>query len=105
MKLSREFSDPCPCCLKTGAAVIDSRPWHSNPAWRRRRRKCPDCGNRWDTIEVPLSLLQDGFLGTRGGGGIHSVVREVELAEKALQRFRSRVVAAIGREVIDDTAA
>lgn len=40
---------PCPKCDHSETKVIDSRPATD---WKRRRRKCQDCGHRFTTHEV-----------------------------------------------------
>lgn len=41
----------CPRC-KTKGRVIKSR---RLPGWRKRRRKCPECGKRWNTYETTIN--------------------------------------------------
>jgi hypothetical protein len=94
--LTIEIGDPCPACLGNGTRVSDSRPYLHNRAWRRRRRYCRTCGHRWSTIEVPIELVEDGLIGMTQGAGIRTLVREVELAQLALDRFQRLAQARIG---------
>jgi hypothetical protein len=91
-----EIGDPCPQCHDNGTRVSDSRPYLHNHAWRRRRRYCRKCGHRWSTIEVPIELVEDGLIGMTQGAGIRTLVREVELAQLALDRFQRLAQARIG---------
>ena len=93
---SELFADPCPYCLANGSRVVDSRPYLSNPAWRRRRRLCDACGERWTTLEVPFKLIADGLIGAADGPGIRSLLREVATARSALDRFEELARGLIG---------
>lgn len=102
---SELLADPCPYCLANGSRVVDSRPYVSNPAWRRRRRICDACLERWTTLEVPMKLVADGLIGTEGGPGLRSLVREVASAQAALDRFQQMVRAMIGAEAAAELQA
>ena len=43
-------------CLHTGNIVVDSRPYQIG---LRRRRKCPHCGERWNTYEIREEEYED----------------------------------------------
>lgn len=45
----------CAKCGNDTVTVIDSRVMMNN--WRRRRRKCKNCGVHWSTIEVPQEVI------------------------------------------------
>lgn len=90
------LADPCPHCLANGSRVVDSRPYVSNPAWRRRRRICDACGRRWSTLEVPYQLIAEGLIGAADGPGIRSLLREVAAARSALDRFEELAQGLIG---------
>lgn len=101
------LADPCPHCLANGSRVVDSRPYVSNPAWRRRRRLCDACGERWTTLEVPFKLVTDALIGVSNGPGIRSLVREVATARSALEQFERLLQGMIGEKALaelQDTA-
>ena len=48
---------PCPLC-QLPTQVIDVRAAKPDPALTRRRRRCPSCGHRFSTVEVPLDDIK-----------------------------------------------
>lgn len=51
----------CVFCLSPESRVLDSR-WSERYQGMRRRRMCPECEQRWSTVEVDrdqLAQLQD----------------------------------------------
>lgn len=45
----------CPQCGTYASLVLDSEPAQYGYRWRRRR--CKECGARWNTYEVPAESL------------------------------------------------
>ena len=46
----------CPACANGETQVTDSRPWNG---MIKRRRRCPVCGFRMGTVEVPRELIDE----------------------------------------------
>lgn len=68
---------PCECGAAVG--VYDSRP---HPLGRMRRRRCMECGHRWETYEVPRAT----FLQLAGAlGAIRDGLVALADAERALR--------------------
>ncbi len=99
------LGDPCPFCLANGSRVADSRPYVSNPAWRRRRRQCDNCGKRWTTLEVPYQLIAEGLIGTADGPGIRSLLLELARAKSGLDRFEQLAQGLIGAKALAELQA
>lgn len=47
----------CRFCSSSDVNTIDSRP-ADRPAWRRRRKVCNTCHQRWSTIELPVEDIE-----------------------------------------------
>lgn len=45
----------CPKCGHEKNLVLEARPSTLRPEWTQRRRKCSKCGERWNTVELPMS--------------------------------------------------
>ena len=45
----------CPKCDHEKNLVLEARPSTLRPEWTQRRRKCAKCGERWNTVELPVS--------------------------------------------------
>jgi transcriptional regulator NrdR family protein len=45
----------CPKCGHEKNIVLETRPSTLRPEWLQRRRKCSACGERWNTVELPMS--------------------------------------------------
>lgn len=64
----------CPACHQQGDRVTDKRDWEGNGlAGTKRRRECLNCGNRWTTIEVTVTVkrgnvIYPGVPSTNGNG-------------------------------------
>jgi transcriptional regulator NrdR family protein len=46
----------CIGCGEWTTVVIETEPWEFG--YRFRRRKCVECGARWNTLEVPKDTLE-----------------------------------------------
>lgn len=55
MRLTGRVAVQCPACEHLKSVVIETRPSHLRPEWTQRRRKCAQCGTRWNTVELPMS--------------------------------------------------
>ena len=56
----------CPKCRKENNGVVDSRKKGDGLIWRRRN--CRECGQRWNTIELPEYWLS--------GGGLNGIIKD-----------------------------
>ena len=47
----------CKFCGSSNVITVDSRPAERN-SWRRRRRVCNECKQKWSTIELPVEDIE-----------------------------------------------
>jgi transcriptional regulator NrdR family protein len=45
----------CVECGEWGSKVTDTR--KTDTGWVKRQRKCLECGHRWQTLEIPETLV------------------------------------------------
>jgi transcriptional regulator NrdR family protein len=47
----------CIACNHTYTKVLDTRIFETRPEWTKRRRRCPECGHIFFTLELPVDDL------------------------------------------------